>query len=79
LKETESSPVAWAGSGTHTGPLSLPGVTLVGGRLGAQSRADDIAGFFNVIRMYPTREMGIAVMGNATRYDIDAVARLALS
>jgi CubicO group peptidase (beta-lactamase class C family) len=37
------------------------------------------AGFFNVIRMYPTREVGIAVMGNATRYDIDAVARLALS
>ena len=37
------------------------------------------AGFFNVIRIYPTREVGIAVMGNATRYDIDAVARLALS
>jgi CubicO group peptidase (beta-lactamase class C family) len=36
------------------------------------------AGFFNVIRIYPTRELGIAVMGNATSYDIDAVARLAL-
>ena len=36
------------------------------------------AGFFNVIRIYPTRAVGIAVMGNATRYDIDAVARLAL-
>ena len=37
------------------------------------------AGFFNVIRIYPTRAVGIAVMGNATWYDIDAVARLALS
>jgi len=36
------------------------------------------AGFFNVIRIYPTRGVGIAVMGNATRYDIDAVAALAL-
>ncbi len=37
------------------------------------------AGFFNVIRLYPTREVGIAVMGNATKYDIDGVARLALT
>jgi CubicO group peptidase (beta-lactamase class C family) len=36
------------------------------------------AGFFNVIRLYPERSIGIAVMGNATRYDLDAVARLAL-
>jgi CubicO group peptidase (beta-lactamase class C family) len=37
------------------------------------------AGFFNVIRLYPTRHVGIVVMGNATKYDIDAVAELALS
>jgi CubicO group peptidase (beta-lactamase class C family) len=37
------------------------------------------AGFFNVIRIYPSRTVGIAVMGNATKYDIDAVARLACS
>jgi CubicO group peptidase (beta-lactamase class C family) len=37
------------------------------------------AGFFNVIRIYPSRGVGIAVMGNATKYDIDAVAALALS
>ena len=37
------------------------------------------AGFFNVIRIYPTRDVGVAVMGNATKYDIDAVAALALS
>ena len=37
------------------------------------------AGFFNVIRMYPSREMGVAVMGNATKYDIDAVARTAIA
>ncbi len=37
------------------------------------------AGFFNVIRIYPTREVGIAVMGNTTKYDIDRVAALALS
>jgi len=37
------------------------------------------AGFFNVIRVYPTRGVGIAVMGNATKYDIDAVAALALT
>jgi CubicO group peptidase (beta-lactamase class C family) len=36
------------------------------------------AGFFNVIRIYPTQAVGIAVMGNATRYDIDAIASLAL-
>jgi CubicO group peptidase (beta-lactamase class C family) len=37
------------------------------------------AGFFNVMRLYPTRELGIVVMGNATKYDIDAVAALALA
>jgi len=37
------------------------------------------AGFFNVIRIYPARKVGIAVMGNATKYDIDAVASLAVS
>jgi CubicO group peptidase (beta-lactamase class C family) len=36
-------------------------------------------GFYNVIRLYPTREVGIAVMGNTTKYDIDRVAALALS
>ncbi len=36
------------------------------------------AGFFNVIRIYPTRAVGVAIMGNATKYDIDAVADLAL-
>jgi CubicO group peptidase (beta-lactamase class C family) len=54
----------------------------------ANHRADDPpfvehlgggAGFFNVIRTYPTRKVGIAVMGNATKYDIDAVAELALT
>jgi CubicO group peptidase (beta-lactamase class C family) len=37
------------------------------------------AGFFHVIRIYPSRDVGVAVMGNATRYHIDAVARLALA
>jgi CubicO group peptidase (beta-lactamase class C family) len=46
----------------------------------ANHRADDPpvvehlgggAGFFNVIRVYPTRGVGTAVMGNATKYDID--------
>jgi len=37
------------------------------------------AGFFDVIRLYPTAGVGAAVMGNATKYDIDAVARLALA
>jgi CubicO group peptidase (beta-lactamase class C family) len=36
------------------------------------------AGFFNVLRIYPTLGVGIVVMGNATKYDIDAVAELAL-
>jgi CubicO group peptidase (beta-lactamase class C family) len=36
------------------------------------------AGFFNVIRIYPSRGVGIAVMGNSTKYDIDGVAQLAL-
>ena len=37
------------------------------------------AGFFNLIRIYPTRSVGVAIMGNATKYHIDAVARLALT
>jgi len=37
------------------------------------------AGFYNLIRIYPARSTGIAVMGNVTRYHIDAVARLALA
>ncbi len=36
------------------------------------------AGFFNVIRIYPTLGVGAAVMGNATSYGIDAIAALAL-
>jgi CubicO group peptidase (beta-lactamase class C family) len=36
------------------------------------------AGFFNVTRLYPTVGVGVVVMGNATKYAIDAVARLAL-
>ena len=35
-------------------------------------------GFWNVMRIYPTRRIGVVVMGNATRYNIDAVAALAL-
>jgi CubicO group peptidase (beta-lactamase class C family) len=37
------------------------------------------AGFFNLIRIYPTQAVGIAIMGNATHYDINAIASLALS
>jgi CubicO group peptidase (beta-lactamase class C family) len=36
------------------------------------------AGFFNVMRLYPAVGVGAVVMGNATRYDVDAIARLAL-
>jgi CubicO group peptidase (beta-lactamase class C family) len=36
------------------------------------------AGFFNVMRLYPTVGVGAIVMGNATRYDVDAVAALAV-
>jgi CubicO group peptidase (beta-lactamase class C family) len=36
------------------------------------------AGFFNLIRIYPKHAVGIAVMGNATKYDINAIASLAL-
>jgi CubicO group peptidase (beta-lactamase class C family) len=36
------------------------------------------AGFFNVMRLYPSVGVGALVMGNATRYDIDAIAELAL-
>ena len=37
------------------------------------------AGFFNMIRIYPSLGVGIAVMGNATKYDIDAVAGMAIA
>ncbi len=36
-------------------------------------------GFFDVMRIYPTLGIGVIVMGNATKYDIDAIARLALT
>jgi CubicO group peptidase (beta-lactamase class C family) len=37
------------------------------------------AGFFNVMRIYPDEGVGVLVMGNATKYDIDRVASLALT
>ncbi len=37
------------------------------------------AGFLNVMRLYPSLGIGVGVMGNATTYDIDAVARLSLN
>ncbi|MGZ8571283.1 MAG: serine hydrolase domain-containing protein [Actinomycetota bacterium] len=36
------------------------------------------AGFFNVIRVYPSEGVGVAIMGNATKYDIDGMARAAV-
>ncbi len=36
------------------------------------------AGFFNVIRVYPSEGVGVAIMGNATSYDIDGMARTAI-
>lgn len=36
------------------------------------------AGFFNVMRVYPSLGVGAVVMGNATSYDIDALASLAI-
>jgi len=36
------------------------------------------AGFFNVMRIYPSLRVGAVVMGNSTKYNIDAVAKLAL-
>ena len=35
-------------------------------------------GFFNMIRIYPSRGAGVAVTGNAASYHIDAMARPAL-
>ncbi len=40
-------------------------------------RLDGGAGFFNLIRIYPTQAVGIAVMGNATSYDTDVAGVLA--
>ena len=37
------------------------------------------AGFFNVMRAYPTVGVGAIVMGNATKYDVHAAASLALA
>lgn len=36
------------------------------------------AGFFNCMRIYPTEGVGAIVIGNATKYDVDSVASLAL-
>ncbi|MFI1567804.1 serine hydrolase domain-containing protein [Streptomyces sp. NPDC020490] len=54
----------------------------------ARRRASDVpfvehlgsgAGFFNLMRMYPSQRVGALVMGNSTKYDIDAIADLALN
>jgi CubicO group peptidase (beta-lactamase class C family) len=37
------------------------------------------AGFLDLMRVYPTVDSGVVVMGNATRYDIESVGRLALA
>ena len=37
------------------------------------------AGFWNVMRIYPDVGVGVVVMGNSTRYDVDAVARIGLA
>ena len=52
-----------------TGQDDLPG----------RRHADRQDGFFNLIRIYPAQAVGIAIMGNATNYPIDAIARLALA
>ena len=39
---------------------------------------DDWFSFFNVMRLYPTAQVGAVVMGNSTKYPIDAIARLAV-
>lgn len=36
------------------------------------------AGFFNVMRIYPSLGIGAIVMGNSTKFDIDPVAKLAV-
>jgi len=36
-------------------------------------------GFFDLLRLDPARGVGVIVLGNATKYDIEAVARRALS
>ena len=36
------------------------------------------AGFFNCMRVYPAEGVGALVIGNATKYDVDSVASLAL-
>ena len=36
------------------------------------------AGFFNLLRIYTSRRVGVVVIGNATHYDIDAVTTLGL-
>jgi CubicO group peptidase (beta-lactamase class C family) len=37
------------------------------------------AGFYNVMRLYPAHSVGVVVMGNATKYDVDAIANLAVA
>jgi CubicO group peptidase (beta-lactamase class C family) len=33
-------------------------------------------GFFNIMRLYPEESLGIVVMGNATKYDQEAIVRI---
>lgn len=63
------SPAAARATGAVNGATSQPFVEHLGSG----------TGFFNLIRTYPTRGVGAAVMGNATSYPIDAAARLALT
>ncbi len=36
------------------------------------------AGFWTCMRLYPDRKVGVVIMGNATSYDHDAIARAAI-
>jgi CubicO group peptidase (beta-lactamase class C family) len=53
-------------------------------RRGARSQADFVehlgggAGFWNCLRIYPERGLGVVLMGNATAYDHDTICRAAL-
>jgi CubicO group peptidase (beta-lactamase class C family) len=37
------------------------------------------AGFWNCMRLYPERDIGLVIMGNATSYDHDSIAQTAVS
>jgi hypothetical protein len=50
--------------------------TTAGGERPSSSTPGGGGGFYNLLRLYPERSLGIAIMGNATGYPLARIAEM---